>query len=596
MLTGCRSSCLRTGRWNIPTTFVVTTLSLLACQASPTELSNEVLELDPVQAVLVDGDSLRIQVRARKGSGASVALSPSGGQVTWRSSSPEVAVVEGGLVRSRGPGEARVTAVSASGAEAFADITVRPETVSEREPGPKNPQGLIPAFPGAEGWGATALNECRSKPLEVLAVTNTDTGGRGSFDQALNDARSDRFTVIVFRTGGVYRAPSESARLNASCVYIAGQTAPGGGFVVRGPGLWLRGSGDNITDVVIRYLRFRAGSTHINISKGGRLVLDHLSTGQARNHALTISRYPWGWEHEISDVSIQNTILSEALARHPTAFNIGAQDPYRWDPQIGITNLSIHKNLFAHNSHRNPASSADNALIANNVLYNWNQGTIQLRHRGLNDVINNFGKEGPMTKRGSSPDYRYMVNPHCEEDLEEVQHSIYAAGNVGPLSSDPNGDNWSGSTRQVACYYKGGGEPGASVPDRWRRDTPQAWATIPFPVALQSASQAYEGVLRNAGANAALTCEGEWVPARDAIDARVLAEVDNRQGVDTPRESAESLSGYRTGTPCPDEDSDGLPDAWESRFFGCASCADPASIGLDGYLLIEHYLNGTDPS
>jgi pectate lyase len=583
MLNSSRSSNPKPGRWTILATWALVTISLSACQSeeSPMGPTSEVLELDPVAATLVDGDTLRIQALSKNGNGSAAALDPSS-QVTWESSAPEVAVVEEGLIRGVGPGEARITAVSGSGAKASANITV-------------TSHGMIPAFPGAEGWGATALNECRSKRLQVLTVTNTDSTGQGSFDQALQDARSDRFTFILFRTGGVFRAPSGAARLNAGCVYIAGQTAPADGFVVTGAGLWLRGSGENISDVVVRHLRFRGGRTHINISKGQRIVLDHLSSGQSSNHLMSILRYSSSWSQDVSDVSIQNSILSEALAEHPTAFNIGAQDPHRADPAIGVTNLSIHRNLFAHNSHRNPLSAADNALIANNVLYNWNQGTIQLRWRGTTDVISNFGKEGPMTMNGSSRDYRYMVNPHCASDQDDVAHSIYVAGNIGPLSSDPDGDNWSGPTRQVACYYKSGGDPGAEVPDRWRRDGPQGWADVPFPVTLRTASEAYAAVLRDAGANAALACDGEWVSARDSVDARVVSEVKDRTGISNPLSSAESLSSYRAGSPCADVDGDGLPDAWEVRFFGCATCANPAAVGRGGYLVIEHYLNGTDP-
>jgi hypothetical protein len=52
---------------------------------------------------------------------------------------------------------------------------------------------------------------------------------------------------------------------------------------------------------------------------------------------------------------------------------------------------------------------------------------------------------------------------------------------------------------------------------------------------------------------------------------------------------------YATGVPCQDADRDGLPDAWEQRFFQCETCADRAAVGRKGYLVIEHYLNGTKP-
>jgi hypothetical protein len=38
-----------------------------------------------------------------------------------------------------------------------------------------------------------------------------------------------------------------------------------------------------------------------------------------------------------------------------------------------------------------------------------------------------------------------------------------------------------------------------------------------------------------------------------------------------------------------------LPDAWELRFFASKTGALPGAFGKNGYLLIEHYVNGTDP-
>ena len=59
------------------------------------------------------------------------------------------------------------------------------------------------------------------------------------------------------------------------------------------------------------------------------------------------------------------------------------------------------------------------------------------------------------------------------------------------------------------------------------------------------------------------------------------------------------MGGYPAidpGSPCPDADRDGLPDAWEQRYFSSPTAAnisdDPDG---EGYTNIEEYLNGTDP-
>lgn len=457
---------------------------------------------------------------------------------------------------------------------------------------------LVPAFPEAEGWGATALNECRSKPIQVLSVTNTNSEGAGSLTQAVQNVRSDHFTFIIFRTGGRILAPR--IRLEAGCVYIAGQTAPGDGVAIEGrsTALSFRGYGRNTTDVVIRYVRFRGthGKTRNNliIARGERIVLDHISFSWTDNYLLALIRYgDSAWSGPISDVSVQNSILSEVFAEHPTAFVVGSNNALKTAPSIGMKNVSIQRNLMAHNSHRNPMVAADNALVVNNVVYNWRQGAGMMNRRGKVDWVNNYAKPGPMTRSAS----RHIVNPYCNDEFDG-NFSIYAVGNTGPTTDVATGDNWSGASRQVACYYDSGTSPGAEVPQRWRRDSPQPWASTAFPIRPLPAAAAYDAVLKDVGANARLSCDGRWVSTVDAVDARVISETMNGTGVSRPPRDEHAVGGWPTygeGTPCADADNDGLPDEWEERFFGCAACTDPAGVGEDGYLVMEHYLNGTSP-
>jgi hypothetical protein len=256
---------------------------------------------------------------------------------------------------------------------------------------------------------------------------------------------------------------------------------------------------------------------------------------------------------------------------------------------LDMENISIHRNLMAGNSHRNPMSAADNAVIANNVIYNWRNAAGMMNRRGTVDWTNNFGKAGPMT-RAEAP---FLVSPYCNELGGDF--SIYAAGNVGPASSNAGGDNWVDPTRQVACMRNSGDYRGQEVPAEWRRNAPQSWANSAFPLNLRSAQDAYSAVVNDVGANARVTCDGSWVSAIDAVDARVINETKSGSGVTAPPTSAGAWPTYSGGTACADADSDGLPDAWEERYFGSKTGARPDAIGRDGYLLIEHYVNGTNP-
>ena len=87
---------------------------------------------------------------------------------------------------------------------------------------------VIPAFPGAEGYGAYSNG---GRGGDVYHVTNLNASGTGSFFDAIATVPSAGRT-IVFDVSGYIRIPSGSGgtRMTASKVTIAGQTAPGDGI------------------------------------------------------------------------------------------------------------------------------------------------------------------------------------------------------------------------------------------------------------------------------------------------------------------------------------------------------------------------------
>ncbi len=100
----------------------------------------------------------------------------------------------------------------------------------------------IPAFPGAEGYGATATG---GRGGRVIAVTNLDASGPGSL-QAACEAEGPR--TVVFRVAGTIDG---DIRIRRDHITIAGQTAPGDGITIKG------NLGIDANDVIIRYLRVR---------------------------------------------------------------------------------------------------------------------------------------------------------------------------------------------------------------------------------------------------------------------------------------------------------------------------------------------------
>jgi len=98
----------------------------------------------------------------------------------------------------------------------------------------------IPAFPGAEGFGAFSQG---GRGGIVLFVTNLEDSGPGSFRAAIEYPEP---RTIIFKVGGVIELQSP-LKINYPYVTIAGQTAPGEGITLKNAPLIISSH-----DVVVR--------------------------------------------------------------------------------------------------------------------------------------------------------------------------------------------------------------------------------------------------------------------------------------------------------------------------------------------------------
>src|SRR5690606_17601334 len=176
------------------------------------------------------------------------------------------------------------------------------------------PAAPVPAFPGAEGFGAFTPG---GRGGRVIAVTTLESDGPGSLRAAVQ-AKGPR--IIVFRVGGLIDMKGGIA-IEEPFVTIAGQTAPGDGICLANGSLTIR-----THDVVLRHLRVRVGDGPTGGNPENRDALCIAGSGdEAYNIVVDHCSFSWALDENVQtwrgprDITIQWSITSESLldSLHP---------------------------------------------------------------------------------------------------------------------------------------------------------------------------------------------------------------------------------------------------------------------------------------
>ncbi len=298
----------------------------------------------------------------------------------------------------------------------------------------------IDAFPGAKGFGASALG---GRGGDVYHVTQLGDSGSGSLRDAIATAVDPR--TIVFEVSGTIDL-SSPLTITSSELTIAGQTAPAG-IGTRGYPVTVTGA----ADVIIRFMRFRTGDLNaaavgskpargngdligdagdaLTIANAQRIIVDHLSTSWGMDETLSVTLS--------SDVTVQHSIVSESLddSYHTEGLH-GYGSLVRG---LGLGGYSFIGNLYAHHRLRSPALGGEQNPppgeprggldfdFVNNVVFDWlllpshtllGQGTLRLA------FWNNIFIPGPSTFICADCAFA-AIDIAPEDDLQ-----IYQSGNL----------------------------------------------------------------------------------------------------------------------------------------------------------------------
>lgn len=452
----------------------------------------------------------------------------------------------------------------------------------------------IPTFPGAQGGGAISVGGRGGTVIEVNTLSNS---GAGSL-RACTDALVPR--TCVFRIGGTIQLTNELIIRNPF-ITIAGQTAPGGGILLSG-----KFSSQSMirilaANTVMRYIRVRKGWTaacgdgatsdcgaNVIVGGGGKspVMVDHVSASWNQDEGIASDA------QTVNGITFSYNISAPELKDHPTSAYIGSDSPAQ------SLNVDFHHNLFMNGSHRVPLAKGGSGRHINNLYYNHQRYYTQIGGGGSVDVVANKFRRGPQAPSLAAHEIQAYFNSSGTSNFGMPgAPSIFLSGNIGWHQTNAAGDQWLMGAR---IDTENAGENGTPIPTGWRRGAPLPNTT--HPIIVEPVANIEASILPTVGASRRLDCSGNWVMNRDAVDTRLISQYTNNTGISVRPLTEDGLGGFPSianGTPCPDDDHDGMPNVWEtSRGLNPNNAADRNGVQPTGYTNLEVYLagaGGTEP-
>jgi pectate lyase len=461
------------------------------------------------------------------------------------------------------------------------------------------------AFPTAEGFGRFTTG---GRGGAVYEVTNLSDAGAGSLRYGIESVPGAR--TIVFKLSGTIEL-TKNLQINNGNLTIAGQTAPADGICIKNSKLVIPAAAVtkkteipsfstsvNADNVIIRYIRFRPGD-ELNNAVGAPLdsITFENDALTGRNHKnIMIDHCSMSWAidevssfYDNSNFTMQWCLMSESLYH-----SFHSKGNHGYGGIWGGMGASFHHNLLADHTSRNPRfcgaryhlTSIFSEVVdyRNNVIFNWAGNSAYGGEGGQQNMVNNYYKPGPGTKKKGGVQLYRIVNPSVSLDPKvDSVSKWYLLGNFMEGYPAVTSDNLKG----------GGFQPqyNDSVAGLWARiATPFAYA----PIATQTAQDAYESVLAYCGASL----------IRDSVDMRIINQVrtgttatGGTLGVETGIiDNVVQAGGWpmlKSTTPPIDTDHDGMPDDWEiAQGLNPNNEADRNTIRADGYTQLEAYIDG----
>lgn len=445
----------------------------------------------------------------------------------------------------------------------------------------------IPAFPGAEGFGASTTG---GRGGQVIYVTNLNCAGPGSLNEALATPGNK---YILFAVSGIIDCAAEIVEGNC---YIAGQSSPNG-IIVRGiiaDDYYNPAAHPN--NVIIRHLRSRGIGTHptsnfatdpIVVSGVENIVIDHCTFSNSDDEAVDISRS--------SKVSIQNCLLAETVGSH---FDLGGMLFNYSAPGNRMDSISIHHNNWNRLGGRMPEFSCEDPSGCTGSTFHveyscnllWDQQRVV--YHNIDTDLSNGSDPGfvePYFLQANFVNNYGMSRPnYCEAMflntfLSMAQNDLFVSGNLHnryPSYSDYELFN-------CCSDFCTSGGPNTDLGQASLLSNRNNFPAITYTNTLDLPNY----MVSNVGAFPRFPHETRLM---NAVAQNTFASADlSVNAVDDILD----LPAFNQVAPS-DSDGDGMPDYWETAHGLNASVSDhngttlsQSITGVSGYTNLECYLN-----
>ncbi len=409
----------------------------------------------------------------------------------------------------------------------------------------------LPAFPGAEGFGAHAVG---GRFGDVYTVTNLDSNGPGSLRYGVENAPAGGRTIVFAVSGYIpinYNSDTgnQTLRIVRDNVTIAGQTAPGDGIGLKDGRILMTGDNCIIRNLRIRHGKGGGAGDCLNIeASSGDSIIDHVSMQFSTDENISF------FNKAIDDFTMQNSVSAWGLESH----NAGGL----WDLEDG----SCHHSLWAHHKTRNPKARPYGVLEwVNNVTFDWGIGFIMgdssTPAPWKANVIGSYFLSPPGYTDGTAIEKARIDrngSPNFSLHLDDCLH-------------DSDGDGLLDGTDKGYGIVQGSAYiPGNSYSEGdyvyVRENSPFPGASGNVAISVDDPLTAYKKVVSDAGAVRLGANHGG--PLRDEVDTLLFSNVVNQvhSRISDEDQLPVTNAGFGTLNPAPapsDSDLDGMPNFWE---------------------------------